>query len=120
VDKLYEALLALIETYATFEVYLEKAPPGTNLPYITFSVEIVDTYFDRNVGILTVSVWYDGDHTIELEQEVELIRAGLNEAKVVNSDVGFSMNVATVFPVLNNEDDIRKREVSVVMNIYFA
>jgi len=120
VEKLYEALLILIESFATYDVHLEKAPPNTSLPYITYKVEIPDTSFDRLTGILTVDIWYDGDHTFELEQEVEIIRKGLDRAKVVNSDVGFSMGIATIFPILDNESDIRKREVNAIMNIYIA
>lgn len=119
-DKLYEAISALLNLIATFEVDLEKTPQGTGLPYIDYVIEILSTSFDRMECFLIIEVWYDGEHTLELEQEVELIRKGLDNYTEANANVGFDLSLESLLPIISTNQDNRMRSIRFSMNAYIA
>ena len=103
-DELYKAITDLLELISTFDVYLEQPPKRTPVPYLTYDIIIADHTFDRYLGILTVHAHYDGEHTIELEEEVEAIRIGIDKASVTNASVGFDAHIDTVYPLPSTEN----------------
>lgn len=123
-DELYKAVAELLELISDYDVYLEQPPKKTPVPYLTYDIIIPSHTFDRYLGILTICVFYDGEHTLQLEEEVETIRAGIDKSSVVNASVGFDAHVDTIYPLPATEGvsgiDKREREITVSLNAYFA
>ena len=107
---------------AAARVYLEKAPEGTDFPYVTYRFPTSNEAEFREDFILEVNLWDHGEDTTALEELTEDVDEALNRTKHLTATADMQLSVYRINRMMIPDPDpkIRRRELRYEVKAYLS